>query len=153
MIDVSVHYHNTHGRFGKRWVRHIIATTFTHAGIRDAIVGVCFVDDAAMKRYNKKYRKVNAGTDVLAFSFRERQKKQHTEEFGDIIISLPHARKHAQKKGISTMQEVGMLLIHGVLHLQGFTHETDRKEQKMFSMQNAIARRVGAATVQIGKDT
>jgi probable rRNA maturation factor len=76
--------------------------------------------DAELKSLNLRFRTKDATTDVLSFPSGEKN------PLGDIAISLGRARVQAQERGHSIETEVCILLLHGVLHLMGMDHETDR---------------------------
>jgi len=61
---------------------------------------------------------------------------------GDVIVSLPRAREQAAEHGHSTMQELRLLVVHGVLHLLGYDHATPAEEAAMWARQDAILQRV-----------
>jgi probable rRNA maturation factor len=79
-------------------------------------IGVAIVSDAAIRRYNRQYRKIDKSTDVLSF------------EPNDLVISAETARRQARRFGHSVEDEMKVLALHGVLHLMGHDHERDRGE-------------------------
>jgi rRNA maturation RNase YbeY len=95
---------------------------------------IVLVNDRQMTKYNRDYRKKNYPTDVLSFPVNEVfEGKQY---LGDILISLDRTAAQAADKGHSQSRELKILLLHGMLHLLGYDHETDhgqmnRLEQKM----------------------
>jgi probable rRNA maturation factor len=95
-------------------------------------VHVLLADDATLKRLNKTFRGKNKATDVLSFPagpstvfFNE---PDAPEFAGDLAISLETAARHAARYGHTLADEVRILLLHGVLHLAGYDHETDSGE-------------------------
>ncbi|HTC87068.1 MAG TPA: rRNA maturation RNase YbeY [Bryobacteraceae bacterium] len=78
-------------------------------------------DEAELRRLNRDFRKKDHATDVLSFP-----SKQTLGFLGDIAISLPHARRQAEKYGHDAGTEIEILMLHGVLHLLGMDHEKDR---------------------------
>ena len=88
-----------------------------------------FVGDRKIQRLNHLYRNQNTSTDVLAFSFREAPGPP-THLLGDVVISLPTARRQAKANGHSFDREVTILLIHGILHLCGYDHERNKSEAR-----------------------
>ena len=93
-----------------------------------------FLNDQQMMTYNRDYRDKNYATDVLSFPVNETVDGKHY--VGDILISLDRTAAQAQTKGHSSKKELRILLLHGVLHLLGYDHETDhgqmnRLERKM----------------------
>src|SRR5262245_48805996 len=85
---------------------------------------VVFLNDAQMRHYNRKYRKKDATTDVLSFSVNEKLVDQK-HYLGDMLISVPQARRQAAAGKHELQEEVEILLLHGALHLLGYDHETD----------------------------
>ena len=102
-------------------------------------VSLLLTDDQEIQRLNKLYRKIDAPTDVLAFSLLEEQDhflKLEVDEFqeyllGDIVISTETARRQAKELGHSFQYEMVILLIHGLLHLLGFDHINIDDAEKM----------------------
>lgn len=93
----------------------------------NAEISVVFTDDGEMRNLNRNFRGVNKSTDVLAFPINDgRFASINPDTLGDIVISVPKARDQAQTKDHSLERELSVLLIHGLLHLLGFDHETDK---------------------------
>ena len=99
------------------------------AGLRGE-VNVLVTGDAELRRLNRRFRHKDEPTDVLSFAGLD-------DSFvGDIAISAATASRNARRLGHSPAQELKVLLLHGVLHLAGYDHETDdgkmaRKEQRL----------------------
>jgi probable rRNA maturation factor len=103
---------------------------------------LCFVDDPAIRRLNSTYRGKDKATDVLSFPWNEgkgnarpgtrslrRVEPGKTSDFlGEIVISVPAARRNARGEGHSTLNEIRWLVLHGVLHLLGYDHACDNGE-------------------------
>jgi probable rRNA maturation factor len=95
-------------------------------------VSFVLTDDKRIHQLNKIYRKKDRPTDVLAFAMREgRFAELAGSVLGDVIVSVPTARKQALSNGASVMEEVTMLLAHGLLHLLGWDHDTPAKDRRM----------------------
>jgi probable rRNA maturation factor len=86
---------------------------------------------AEVRALNRKYRRKDYATDVLSFPLGE--KLPGGFYAGDILICWPVAKKQARQNSQSLEQELLLLMIHGLLHLQGLDHEMDRGE--MLAMQ------------------
>ncbi len=109
-------------------------------GTRD--FNVCFVSDEEISRMNFVYRGKATPTDVLSFPW-EGEGESGPEEaasgefqnfLGDIVISVATADRNARAEGHSTEEEIRMLILHGVLHLLGYDHETDHGEMKSLEL-------------------
>ncbi len=94
------------------------------AGLRGE-VDVLLADDQTLRRLNRQFRGKNKATDVLSFPAPEELTASHA---GDLAISLETATRQAAEQGHTLRDEVRVLLLHGVLHLAGFDHETDGGE-------------------------
>ena len=124
---------------------------------------VCLVDDAAMARLNSAFRGKDAATDVLSFPWlavkvrsgrvprrgtrRSSGKEVGGREFdgflGDVVISVEAARRNARAEGHSMANEIRWLILHGLLHLLGYDHQTDRGGMTAFEL--ALRERLGIA--------
>ncbi len=122
-------------RIDARRVATLANATLDAIGRSGANLTVAFVRDRVIKALNNKFRGSDRTTDVLSFPALDEGKKtsgphfigsdslQHT---GDIVVSTDTALKQAGDAGHSLAHEVDELVIHGVLHLCGYDHETDR---------------------------
>ena len=109
-------------------------------GLEGAGLTVCLVSDAEIARMNEKFRKKKGPTDVLSFPTVARRRLVRRprgskpvkagEYLGDIAISPATARRYAKKNGRKLSNELQVLILHGVLHLLGYDHETDRGEME-----------------------
>ena len=87
-------------------------------------VSVLLTTDEAQRRLNRRFRGKNKPTDVL--SFPADQTVPGAEKIaGDLSISVPTARRQAEQQGHALSTELKVLILHGVLHLAGYDHETD----------------------------
>lgn len=132
--------------------------------LRDAEVTICLVSDAEIARMNESFRKKKGPTDVLSFPAAENgnegkkifeaggkkakdsgnRKSQDGEKYlGDIAIAPETAKRYAEKNGRKLTEELRVLILHGVLHLLGYDHETDRGE--MNRIEQKMRRRFGLA--------
>lgn len=113
------------------------------AGESLSTLSVELIGDRRMRRLNRLYRKIDRTTDVLAFAMREAAAPDR-RLLGDVVISLPAARRQADAAGHSIDREVVTLLIHGVLHLCGYDHERGvREARRMARRERAVRRRLG----------
>jgi probable rRNA maturation factor len=95
-------------------------------------VTITLVSDRQMRQLNRRYRSLDQPTDVLAFPNEPDFPHEAVDQrdLGDVIISTETAARYAEKHGISFEREVRHLVIHGVLHLCGYDHETDHGEMR-----------------------
>jgi probable rRNA maturation factor len=88
-------------------------------------VDVLLADDRTLRRLNRDFRGKDKATDVLSFPAAEEIRGEFA---GDLAISVETAARQAREHGHSLRDEVRVLLLHGLLHLNGMDHETDRGE-------------------------
>ncbi len=89
---------------------------------------VAFVSDRRMTELNKFFRGKNTTTDVLSFPSEREEFEPDDQNLGDIVISAEQAQKQAMENGLTLELEIKQLILHGVLHLCGYDHETDDGE-------------------------
>ena len=118
----------------------LVHKVLQEAKVFDQELSILFTDDKEMQELNSHFRSKDAPTDVLAFSGQEGEEIPEVEPIlGDVVISLPYAKKQAVELGVSIQEELMRLLIHGVLHLLGYDHEISELEaKKMFKEQERI---------------
>ena len=86
-------------------------------------ISFSLVEPAEMKRLNKQYRKKDEATDVLSFAYNEDSITDGM--LGDIILCPAEIRLKAQKQQLRYREYFELLIVHGVLHLLGYGHESD----------------------------
>jgi probable rRNA maturation factor len=98
-------------------------------------VSVLLTTDRGIRRLNRQFRGKNKATDVLSFPAESLVRNQE-KIAGDLAISVPTALRQASEQGHSLRVEIKVLILHGLLHLAGFDHETDegqmaRRERRL----------------------
>lgn len=88
-------------------------------------INFIFTSDTEVKKLNKQFRKQDKTTDVLSFTYNDE------DLLGEIYISLDTTRKQALEYNVKFYDEVWRLMIHGVFHLLGYTHQKELERQKM----------------------
>lgn len=89
---------------------------------------VAFISDRRMKELNNLFRNKEQTTDVLSFPHEPDDFDQDKNNLGDIVISAEQAQKQAEENGLTPEGEIKQLILHGLLHLSGYDHETDSGE-------------------------
>lgn len=91
-------------------------------------VTIAFVSDRKMRELNKQFRSKNSTTDVLSFPFEADEFEPDERNLGDIVISVEQAERQAVENNLTIELEIKQLILHGILHLCGYDHETDNDE-------------------------
>jgi probable rRNA maturation factor len=97
-------------------------------GKSDASATIAFVSDQRIRELNKQFRGIDKATDVLSFPSDEQN------ELGDIAISVQTAARQARENGLTLNGEIAQLILHGLLHLSGYDHETDHGEMNKLEL-------------------
>jgi probable rRNA maturation factor len=96
---------------------------------------VAFVSDRAMRELNRRWRGKVGTTDVLSFpAGQEEFEKGEGLSLGDVVVSVEQAARQATEHGLDFEGEVQQLILHGLLHLCGYDHETDGGEMNALEL-------------------
>lgn len=93
-----------------------------------SIATIAFVSDRRIQDLNRRFRNVDKPTDVLSFPADE------GTNLGDIAISVETAAAQAKENGLAFDTEIAQLILHGLLHLSGYNHETDNGEMNRLEL-------------------
>lgn len=104
----------------------VLSTSVSNAAGR--VFSVAFVNDDRMKQLNELFRGKRTTTDVLSFPHEPDEFDPDKNNLGDIVISAEQAAKQAVENGLTLENEIKQLILHGLLHLCGYDHETDNGE-------------------------
>jgi probable rRNA maturation factor len=106
-------------------------------GKKGSSATIAFVSDKTIRQLNRQFRGIDRATDVLSFPAEDSDKTN----LGDIAISVDTAAKQARENGLKFDEEVAQLILHGLLHLSGYDHETDDGEMNRLELR--MRRRLG----------
>ena len=121
----------------------------------EAEVNLTLVDNDSIHQINREYRQIDRPTDVLSFPMQNYEAPadfSHAEDcveenfnpdtgellLGDIILSVDKVREQAASYGHSEKREFAFLILHSMLHLFGYDHETDQEREEMEQRQRSI---------------
>lgn len=107
----------------------------------DAIVALRIVDEEEGRTLNREYRGKDYATNVLTFAYGSAENGEPLA--GDIVICAPVVLREAAEQGITPAAHYAHLTLHGMLHLQGYDHETDAEAVTMEAVESFIMRRLG----------
>jgi probable rRNA maturation factor len=89
---------------------------------------IAFVSDKRIRELNRQFRGIDEATDVLSFPAEEES------NLGDVAVSVETAATQARENGLTLDQEIAQLILHGLLHLSGYDHETDDGEMNRLEL-------------------
>lgn len=108
----------------KAKVRKISESALRGLGYGDSELSVLVTGNDEIRALNKEYRKIDKATDVLSFPMED------TEMLGDIVISYEKMLSQAREFRVTVDEELGRLLVHGLLHLIGYDHVKGGRQAK-----------------------
>jgi probable rRNA maturation factor len=115
----------------RRWVK---AAQFAPAELV-----IRFVDDGEGRTLNRDYRGKDYATNVLTFAYDDAEVVMDTDIVrADIVLCVDVLLREAQQQAISVMQHAAHLIVHGVLHAQGYDHEADDEAAEMEALEDEI---------------
>ena len=115
----------------RRWVK---AAQFAPAELV-----IRFVDDSEGRTLNRDYRGKDYATNVLTFAYDEAEVIMDTDIVrADIVLCVDVLLREAQQQAISVVQHAAHLIVHGVLHAQGYDHEADDEAAEMEALEDEI---------------
>jgi probable rRNA maturation factor len=115
----------------RRWVRAALA--------RPAEVTLRFVAEAEGRRLNREFRGKDYATNVLTFIYAQRPLA------GDVVICAPVVAREARSQGKAAAAHYAHLVVHGMLHLQGYDHERTRDAVRMEGRERRVLAHLGFA--------
>jgi len=114
-----------------------IANATVSGVYKDSEVSITLIDDKQIHALNKKYRDMDKPTNVLSFELGD------DILLGDIFISLDTVKREAKDAGISVEEHTAHMIVHGMLHLQGYDHINDKDAKIMENKEIKIMKKLG----------
>ena len=118
-------------------VRRFVQKVLDIQGIKNWDLSVLFCGNRYIKSLNAQYRSKDEPTDVLTFPLGERSRAGRYLA-GDIVVSLDALEENAGFFRVSADEELRRLLVHGILHLSGGDHATNKADEPMLKKQEEI---------------
>ena len=104
---------------------------------------ILLTDDAEIQQLNNQFLGLDTPTDVLSFPAGELDPESEALYLGDIVISVPRAQAQAEAGGHPYMEEMQLLVVHGVLHLLGHDHGEMDEKARMWALQSKALTELG----------
>jgi probable rRNA maturation factor len=90
-----------------------------------------------MTSLNEKYRGKEGPTDILTFPYRDTA-KETTDIAGEIYLCLEKIHYYAEERGISYAEQLKYIIVHGLVHMMGYDHETAQESKEMERVEKKI---------------
>jgi probable rRNA maturation factor len=143
-LDLTVQYADKpKGTPGKKLIRSW-AEAALEAGL-DASITVRIVDEAEARSLNREFRHKDYATNVLSFAFNEGEPMPGMEDvvMGDLVLCPAVVEREAFEQGKALEAHWAHLIVHGVLHLQGYDHEDELEAEAMEGLETALLASLG----------
>lgn len=115
-------------------------------------VQMVLTNDSELRRLNREFRDLDRATDVLAFLYDTIPDSGADDPHAEIYISVPRARLQARRQGHALRNELLLLALHGMLHLQGHDHQRPTEARRMRAAERPhlrwLSRRLGASQLR-----
>lgn len=131
-----------------KWMEDLLQFSAKKLALPDnAEISITIVDNQKIREINREYRHKDTVTDVISFALEDEEdiftaidldEGEIPRDLGDIFLSYDKAVEQAEDYGHSVDRELGFLLVHGFLHLNGYDHMTVADEKVMFTLQEEI---------------
>ena len=119
----------------------------THGVAPGTGISIVITDDDEVRRLNRQFRAVDSPTDVLSFPADPPLLPDDVEPYlGDLVLALPYIQRQAESERHTLADELTLAVIHGMLHLLGYDHDTVDHQSRMWAAQ---AKALQAAGVNI----
>lgn len=124
-------------RINLQKIRGAARTLLTALGLPDAELSILLVSDRRIAALNLEFLGRQGPTNVIAFPMRSgRFGDLSPNLLGDVVISVETARREALQAAMPMEVRLTQLLVHGVLHLCGYDHETDRRDARRMAAES-----------------
>ncbi|AEN99192.1 Putative metalloprotease [Fructilactobacillus sanfranciscensis TMW 1.1304] len=157
-MDLEI-YDETNGQVSedqKKLIKNVLDFAAKKIGLKaNTEMSVTMVKNDRIQEINRDYRKVDRATDVISFAIEDENddefpvmmsdemKAEIPENIGDIFVSIDKVNEQADFLGHSVDRELGFLIVHGFLHLNGYDHMKPEDEKVMFDLQRKILNEYG----------
>jgi probable rRNA maturation factor len=124
--------------------RRRVARAAAGVGRRGDTVNLVVVGDREIRRLNRRYRGKDKSTDVLSFGY---DAGPGDDVIGDVFVSYQTLARDARRMGVEARHLAVRIVVHGLLHVVGYDHETDAEAARMERRERVVLRRVLPARV------
>lgn len=121
---------------GKTEIRTCVKDILTDHNKKVGNINIILASDKYLKEINKEYLKKNYLTDIITFDFSEEEKTS-----GDLYISIERIKENAGLFNVKTKMELFRIIIHGILHLAGYSDKTEMEKTKMTAKEDLYLRK------------
>lgn len=141
-LELAVQYASRRGAPPRRAIRRWVEAALTDWRRRAVCVGVRIVNQTEGAVLNQRYRGRQGPTNVLSFPF-EAPARMRGALLGDLVICAPVVNREAREKGVSPESHWAHMVVHGIMHLRGYEHQSPHQAAIMERKEAAVLKRLG----------
>ena len=131
-MEVLIDNRQSRHKISLKKTKQTVQVILNALGCPDSELSILIVDDPQIEELNRQYLDRKGPTNVIAFAMREGDFSDLSPHLlGDVVISTDTAAREAKNAALGFEQRFNELLIHGILHLLGYDHETDEEEARV----------------------
>lgn len=147
MNEITLMYQNKEAVKWEDKLLNFVNTVLDELSIDNWELSLTICDNEYIREINRDYRSKDKPTDVITFVMSDEPFPilpggDEPYSAGDIIISLDTVEENAKYFDVSYEEELKRVLIHGVLHLKGYDHETNDETEEMLKFQEKILKKI-----------
>jgi probable rRNA maturation factor len=140
VIQIANNFTDIDARSSK--IKKLVRAVFERFGLSKATVSIAIVDDAEIRKLNRRFLNRKSNTDCLSFDLSDTKGPQSPRLF-ELIVNGEMAIRQANLRGHSSQAELALYITHGLLHNLGFDDSTESKARKMHDMEDNILQQLG----------
>jgi len=144
VIQIANNFTDIDARSSK--IKKLVRAVFERFGLSKATVSIAIVDDAEIRKLNRRFLNRKSNTDCLSFDLSDTKGPQSPKLF-ELIVNGEMAIRQANLRGHSSQAELALYITHGLLHNLGFDDSTESKARKMHDMEDNILQQLGYGLV------
>ena len=137
-LDIYYETKETKELFPEKRVKVIVKKILTLLKRTESELSLSFVSGKTIKELNRDYRNKDESTDILSFSQQSDFQIGQKELLGDLIISVDDLKDNSNYFSVDLEEELIRLLIHGILHLTGWDHQSNNSDEQMLIYQEQL---------------
>jgi len=125
-------------------LKKLVKAVCNHFKLSKATVSIAIVDDAEIRKANKRFLGRTCTTDCLSFDLSDDESSSKSFE---VVVNAEKAVEEAKLRGHSAEAELALYITHGLLHNLGFNHSRQQEAEKMHKTEDKILRQLGFGSV------
>jgi len=153
-MEVLIDNRQSRHRISLKKIKQTVQVILDALDCPDSEISILIVDDPQIEEFNQQYLNRKGPTNVIAFAMREGEFSDLSPHLlGDVVISTDTAAREAQIASTSMARRFNELLVHGILHLMGYDHETSEDDARVMEEKSQeLIKQVSGVRCQVSEN-